>query len=448
MMGWRNALNSVDWVTCIGAWNPRDDRLLPGQFADENWIHRVKVNTDLVATYPKHIKDRLKIFENKEDAVFKRILGQGEVQSPFSKKIVWKQPEPDARFRSKVTWHLRIILSAWYFWPLIVALLTLPNLSFGLIGEKIFNVRSVPTSSFITWQLFPLLFGSYQVPSVCAQFIREQAVGPVTTSIWFAPLGFDRDLRHFYYEQAYLIPACVFGILLQICAQFAERFWYRFWLNRRISKKGLTTSFTQTVNECTRLRGVLNDLTEWTKPKKLSKTTKLALSVTRRGIRRKIDFLDSALPPGHRYRSTQSFSGAFFAFFKNPKSYYSYANGIILFGNAFFYLRAWGTFFQALGYATVMEINTFLMVTEDEQLIDDLVEFTTNTVSGLFGQMFFVAIPYRATKETAVEDYRYFIMLGLQLTYVMIFSGKTVPFLIEWVPRICKYPGKMARYLW
>lgn len=78
-----------------------------------------------------------------------------------------------------------------------------------------------------------------------------------------------------------------------------------------------------------------------------------------------------------------------------------------------------------------MEINSILNIMEENFTMDDMRSFTTNTVSSLFGQLLFVGIPYRATKTRAVDDHRYFIMMGLQLVYVLIFSDIAVPKLIE-----------------
>lgn len=436
-MGLRKILDTLSWVAIVNAWDPKNDGQFPAVFQQQTWATTLKVDPNVTRDLPDQMKARVGKFEKKEDKVYKRLLRTSEFKLPGLKPC--KQPGADATFLRKVLWHCLVLLGVGLFWLVMPAIVTLPNLSLGLIGEKIFNIRNVPTASFTVWQLIPFFLNALQYGSACLQFVRERGIGPVTLSIWFTPLAFNAALRYLYDAGEYLAPSAIFGILLQLSVQFGERLWYRYWLNRRIAKKGLPapaanlielgeTSIVDRVSqECDRLQNELKQFTTWAKSQKFSKTTNFILTTFKRGHQRKIDYLRSSLPN----QPKTTWRAAFAKFRKSPKQPYAYANGIILFGNAFFYIGAWGTFFQALGYATVMEVNTILNIMEENFTMDDMKSFTTNTVSSLFGQLFFVGIPYRATKTRAVDDHRYYIMMFLQETYVLIFSDIAVPKLIE-----------------
>jgi hypothetical protein len=421
---WRRA-------TVVKAIDPRDDKQFPEGFRQQGWLERLKVDITLLAGLPDNTRKYVEGSEFTTDAIFKRIVGEGEItigSENFGFVRVFKQLESKAWF-----WALLAFLQVWYFWPSAAALLTLPDLSLGLIGERIYNLKSIPAKVFTLVQLVPMVFFKFLDFGMCLQLVRERMVGPASTSFGFAPLAFNKNLRYLYDSQPYISGVGAAGIGLQILIQFSERLVHRFWKTHWIGREQQSDldAIRATVAEITRLRGELASFTTWLSAQSISDTMQHRMSVTKDDIARKIDFLVQSLPKQNRPHVPVYTPG--------PKRSYMFSNALVLFGNSLFYLGAWGTFLQALGYAVVIEITTVLKVGEPQQSLDDIKQFSDKTVSNIVGQIVLVSIPYRIGLSigfNVAEHWLSFsILMGLQLFYVLVLTSLVIPLLIrfgEW----------------
>lgn len=322
-------------------------------------------------------------------------------------------------------------------WLFVVFMLTIPDISAGLLGERVFNARSISSKVRTLIQLCVLFFDfGYNTSRLTWKLNRERLAGPMPSVIGYAISAFAPPLRYLYNEVWFTAMVIVVSFFWQMAIQFSGTVGGR-WRRHRTKKqmrRAVETAGddneatcallrTQLEGDLKRFQPLVTNFLNLTRQYRLSRTQTLQNSLFKDDLAELENVFKDCLAalPEQESQSTYAQNRS-----SKPDTLHDKDRPkepivakvavfcvavVISFVSTFAFVGSWFAFAQTFNWGVTAVLLIGIKVARPHQTIEDMLNLFSNFIGGSLFTLLLVSIPTLVDKRTLDNDITFTVIV-------------------------------------